>query len=220
MKNLSLSFLTFLLLSTFSLKAQKTVISSGTSNFSAGIIPTSSVAIDNADIKMVQKEWASYLKDLGGKLKEKKGEYFLDNAKIENISSDTLDIYSRVEKNGESVKILLAINRNGEFLSSTSTGASEMNDLLYKFAVDIKKEMNKDAIKVAEKALSNTEKDKKELLNKNDKLKSKIKDMKSSIADYERDIEDNNKKIDSQAQNVESKKAILDELKKSANDIE
>lgn len=220
MKTICMSFLSILLLSTFNLEAQKTVVSSGTTNLSIGNTPSSSVVIDDADLSMVKKKWSSYLKGFDGKLKDSKGEYFLDNAKIKSISSDTLDIYSIVEKSGSSVKVSMAINRNGEFLSSTSQGVDEMNNLLVKFAVDVKKELKAGAIKVAEKALSKSEKENKELLKSNDKLRKKIKDMKSSISDYERDIDRNSKKADTQSKEVESKKAILEELKKSYDSVE
>jgi chromosome segregation ATPase len=172
------------------------------------------------DRDFISKRWSSYLKDFDGKLKNNKGEYFLDNAKIPSISPDTLDIYSKVEELDENVVVTVAINKNGEYINNASGQYVAADDLLKKFVTQVKKEKADEAYEAAEKKLRELERDMKSLKSKNEDLSSDIKTMQSRIADNERSIKENEKRMDDmriklgeQENEVKQMKARVDEFK-------
>ncbi|MDQ3051807.1 MAG: hypothetical protein M3Q95_13030 [Bacteroidota bacterium] len=189
---LTISFLVF----SIPMFAQSKEVRYGATTFNGISQASTSIEIPNADESMVAKRWASYLKDYDGKMKSRKGEYFLDNTKIASISPDTLDIYSKVDDAGDNVVVTISINRNGEYITNTTGNYTGADEILLKFATMIKKELADDEYKAADKVLKTLEKSLAVLKDKNKKLLNDIQKLKSEIADNERDIKSNEKSID------------------------
>ncbi len=211
------SFLTisFLIIS-ISLLAQSKVRYE-TATFNGISLTAASIEISNADEDMVAKRWASYMKDYKGKMKGRKGEYFLDNAKIPSISPDTLDIYSKVNDAGDNIVVTIAINRNGEYITNSGGNYSGADEILLKFATMINKELAEDKVKAAEKILKALEKSREELKDKNKKLSNGIQNLKSEIADNERDIKSNEKSIDELNSKINEQDNVVKSLKNNAD---
>ncbi len=200
------------------LQAQSDQVKYGTSMFDGGTRVSSSIEIENIDEDLVSKRWSSYLKNYDGKLKNHKGEYFLDNAKVAAISPDTLDMYSRVDESGDNVIVTLTINRNGEFISNAAGKEFGADDLLLRFKNQIKKEQAENEHAAAEKILKGMEKEMRELEDKNNKLSQEIKEMKSKIADNERSVSSNEKSIGEMNQKIREQDNVVKAAKSKVSE--
>ncbi len=214
----SIFFSVFIFLTSIQLFAQSKEIQYGSATFNGISQMSSNVVIEDTEEDFVAKKWSSYLKDLDGKLRNNKGEYFLDNTKIGAISPDTLDIYSRVEESGDNVVVTVAINKNGEYINNASGNYVAVDDLLLRFEKRIKKENIDHEYEVAQKALRTLTKSLNEIKDRNKKLVSSIQDMKSEIADNERTIKSNDKAIEEMNSKIQEQDTMVKSLKSKSDE--
>src|ERR1700739_1120324 len=68
-------------------------------SFSNGKHNSLQVTLSVTDVSKVEKEWKSQLKSFGyDKAREQKDEYFFDNVLFKEISTNTCDVYSKVDE--------------------------------------------------------------------------------------------------------------------------
>ncbi len=145
-----------------------------------------SIIIDGVSKKDIEKSWGKYLKDHDAKSKWNKGtkEYLADNAKISEISDNTIDVYSQLIESGKRVELIVWMDLGGAFLSTYDhpDKAKYGEAFIIKFATDMEK-----------KRVDNFRKQQEDKLGD---LQDNLKDMQKDKGKMEKDIEDYEKKIE------------------------
>lgn len=202
------------------LHAQDITIHNGNGPVGGADQLTTFVDFPKADQDLVTKRWISYLKHQGGKFKSSKGEYFLDNAEIKSISPDTLDIFSRVEDGGDYIRVIMAVNRNGAFINNANAANPAVEQFLYAFAVEMKKEMAAAEVEAAEKILKKLRTEANYVTDENQKLEKNIEEYKSKISDAERDIQSNKTAIQQKEDLISKQEEVVKQLKEKLKSVE
>lgn len=164
-----------------------------------------SIIIDGVGKKDIEKSWGKYMKDHDTKSKwdKKAKEYLADNAKIEELSDNTIDVYSQLIESGSRVELIVWMDLGGAYLSTYDHAekAQKGEAFIIKFATDMEK---KRVDKFREK-----EED------KLGDLRGNLKDMQKDKGKLEKDIEDYEKKIE------EARKKIAENIaNQSTKEIE
>jgi hypothetical protein len=162
--------------------AQKIKVTDGKEKIGGGSNSSLSVMIYEATDSQVEKAWKSLMKDYNAKVSTKDG-VFADNAVIKDMSANTIDVYAVVEKKDNGIKLIVAFDLGGAFVSS-STHSSQYKvaeKMVYEFAKKVSLEAIAETLKEAEKEQS--------------KRTKKLEDLKDDKLDLEKDIEKYNKQI-------------------------
>jgi hypothetical protein len=85
---------------------------------SQGQRPGLKVMIPSGNTESIEKSWKDYIKIFKGKTKKGKDEYFTDNATLLRLSSNPIDIYSRVEETANGTSLKAFFDLGGAYLSS------------------------------------------------------------------------------------------------------
>jgi dihydroxyacetone kinase DhaKLM complex PTS-EIIA-like component DhaM len=155
------------------------------------------VKLPDTEVKVVEKEWESFIKGYKGKLRKikKSSEIFADDAKLENISSNTVDVYALVSERGEDTELSVWFDLGGAYLNS------ETHPEQYNHA---KVMLNDFLGKVSKTYIAN-------LLNEEEKkmkdLEGVLKDIEKSSANSVKDIEKFEEKIQEAKANIEKCKS-------------
>ena len=172
------------------------------------------VNIYEASDKDVEKAWKKLMKDYKAKVSMKKV-LIADDAEIKSISSNTLDIYAKAEKDkDDEVKLIVAVDMGGAFLESSmhSSEFSTFKKILYDFAVETTKEAIRGQLKDAEKEQEKLEKEQEQLAKDNENLHKDIENYKNKIAQAEMDIETNLKDQETKKKEIELQKKLVGEI--------
>lgn len=176
--------------------------------------------------KLVEKLWKDFMKEYGGKTKGAKGgkENVTTEASIVGIGGvNTLTIYSRTSINVDGyVELMTWFDLGDEYLnSSRKSNYQEAEQMLLKFAHEVKMEGTKQELEDAEKKLKTFEKEMDKLQRQNDgyhkdiaEAEKKIETAKENIVKNEEQQADSTQKIDLQKQLVEEINRRLSDLKK------
>jgi len=179
--------------------------------------------LPKTDVKTVEKAWIKYLKDLDGKTKKNKktGEIFTDNAMIEAMSKNTVDIYTKIQPKGEGSKLTVWTDLGGAFLASETHPEQYAiaSKMLNDFSANISIAKAEDVLKEEEDALDKEEDKLKKLDKETADMKSKIEDYKKKIKELEADIVKNDEKRKEQAKNVDAQKAKTEAASKTVKDM-
>jgi len=161
-----------------------------------------SVVIDGLSKKDIEKSWGKYIKnhDTKSKWDKKKKEYFADNAKINEISDNTIDIYAQLNEAGDRVELTVWMDLGGSFLSTEDHPqiVKEGEAFILKFATNMEKKRVDNFRKREEDKLGDLQGDLKDLQKDKGKLEK-------SIEDYEKKIEEARKKIETNVSNQSTK---------------
>jgi hypothetical protein len=163
------------------------------------------------------------MKPYKGKTKKnrKTKEIFTDNATIPQLSSNSIDVYAKMnEVNGE---VLLSVwfDLGGGFLSTEThpDKASAAQILVLQYALEVSKKTTGDELKNEEKNLKKLEKDLAKLEKENSTFHKNIEMYKKKIQEAEANIKNNeaeqvnkNGEIENQKGKVETVKKKLEEL--------
>lgn len=158
--------------------------------------------------------WQDYQKDFDArkpKKNRKTDEYFADDAEIESISDNTIDIYSRVQSKGKAggATVTIWFNLGGAYLSS-----ERHPNRMEATQIWLRGFKNRVLQKYAEEALE-AEEDKLDDLE--DELKDLAKEKKKAekeIADLEKALEQAKKKVAATTEAVGTKKEAVDQQRK------
>lgn len=163
-------------------------------SYSVGSKNSIVVTIPYGDQEVVEKELKNEMKDWGGKYSSSKGEaQTLQSSVKKMFERKTFDSYAKVIKTDDGIKVAVAVDLGGAFMTSSQHSAqfAEMKERLQKFAVTAAKASIKENMKAEEKILSNFEKEEKSLEKEKDSHLKDIEDYKKKIADSQKKIEDN-----------------------------
>lgn len=193
---------------------KKIEVKSSSEKFSTGTVDALVVNIYEADVKFVKKSWKKLLKGYNGKIKMG-SEIFADNALIKDLSSNTVDIYSKInEKKDGIVEIVCAMDLGGVFLSESSNSDKYkvFKKIFKSFAINVSKDAVKEKIDEQEKILKQLSKNKENLISDKEKLSKEIEKYKQKIADNEKAIEQNIKDQAEKTKEIESQKKVVSDL--------
>lgn len=198
-------------------------VKEGTRSMSQGNQNCFMLRVSDVNKKEVEKLWSNYQKDYKAKKPKrnrKTKEYFADNAKIKDVSDNTIDIYSVLEEDGDHIQLAVWFDLGGAFLSSNTHGkkANEAKDWLMGFdqkvkvkAVEIEMDFEEDKLKNMRKEMSKLEKEKENLLKDIEKYKQKIVDAEEAIKNNAIAQEQKTNAIFAQEKAIES---VKDKMKK------
>lgn len=185
-----------------------------------------SVIIDGVSRKDIEKNWEKYIKnhDTKSKWDKKKNEYLADNAKIETISDNTIDVYNQLIESGSSTEVIVWFDLGGAFLSSydhpqkAEFGKKFITDFalrMEKKRVDQYREKQEDMLEDLEDNLKDMRKDKEDLVEDIADYEKKIAEAKEKIAENESKQAQKEVEIETQRTIVEKVKTIRSGLDKN-----
>ncbi len=158
---------------------------------SKGDQPAFEFFIPDTDTKKVLEAWTKFHKEFKVKPKQdkvQKNYYFSDNAFIQELSENTIDIYSRIYEANNGVRFTCAFDLGGVFISAEKTADKHTKAklILNKFYA----QMAMDAIVAEiEKELAELEKIKAEY----DDIDKEIAEFEKAATEYEASIEESEK---------------------------
>jgi len=217
----SLLIATFVLL-TSSLLAQKIKVIESKENIGGGNNNALSVTIYQASPEDIEKEVKSLMKHYDAKVAPQSGGLFGDNAMIKKISSNTVDLYSKLEKikDGET-RLIMAFDLGGAYLSSSNGKQYDAaKEILLNLATKTTTEAMADLVKGEQKTFDKMSDEEKKLEKENQKLNDEIKSNKEKIEESNRrikqaenDIEANRKMQDKTKQQIAVQQKVLADAK-------
>jgi hypothetical protein len=224
MKKITILSIAFMFVAFFSTQVSAQEVVEVKEGMSEGTNNALALELPKTDAKTVEKAWTKYLKDLDGKTKKKNkktGEIFTDNAQIETMSKNTIDIYSKVQSKGEGSRLVVWFDLGGAFLESATHPDQHAiaSEMLNDFSANISIAKAEGVLKVEESALDKEEDKLKKLDKDNANMKEKIEDYKKKIKELEAEIVDNEAKRKGQAKNVETQKGKTETARKIVKDM-
>lgn len=181
-----------------------------TQEMSKGAQPGITVFIANVSEDNVEDAVKDVMKPFKGKKTKIKrsDEFFLDDATIAEISSNTVDIHQIISKADNGYNYTAFFNLGGLFLDNAydarkfDYAANIVRDVAVKATANGMEEI----LKSENKVLDELEKDKKNLAKDSEKLEKNIKKAKDLIKDSEQDIQDNIKLMENKAVEIEQQR--------------
>lgn len=203
------------------MKAQKTVVKEEHEKIGGGKNSALVVMIYEAEESSVLKAWKSLMKDYGGKVSSKDG-VFADNATISDMSSNTVDVYATTDKTDKGIKLAVAFDLGGIFVSSSekSSEYKVAEKIVKNFAIDISKKAVSEKLEKARDIQEDYESELSDLVKKKEKLEKSIEEYKSKIADAEKDIEYNKVDQEKTTKLIETQKVTVEEIQKKLDKID
>ena len=213
-------FLIALLLGVIRLSAQEIVVTEGKEDLGGAKNPVLQVTIYESTENDVEKAWKSLMKGYNAKVTSKEV-IFSDNAKITELSTNTVDTYAMMSSTDEGVKFSVAIDLGGAFVNSTThaTYYDIAEKMVKDFAVDVCKKAVKakyEAELAKQKKLENELKD---LAKKKEKLANDITEWQKSIANAEKEIEINIKDQESTTTLIQDQAKVVEAVLKKLEGI-
>lgn len=194
-------------------------------SMSQGVKNSFSVKLPNTDLKDLEKKWAKYLKAYKGKTKQVKNsnEWFTDNAKMEAVSRNSVDLYTVFTPSEEAAtRLIVWFDLGGAYLSTQLHGeqGNAGEKILYDFALQIKKEVatskieaEKEALKEMEAALEKIAKSEQVFLKTIEEMKAKIEKLEADIAANKNTQAEKKAAIEVQKKMIETAKTELDNIR-------
>lgn len=188
-----------------------------TKSMSNGNNNSFSINLPKSDKKEIEKSWAKFLKKYKGKTdKIKKTEEFLsDNAKVENMSDNTVDIYSQVNQEGEDTQITVWYDLGGAYLSSEThpEKVTIARSMLDAFALTVAVSNVEDHLKEEEKSLKKLNGDFKDLKKDKTKLEDDIKKFEKKIEEAKAAIIENETAQKAKEEEIKKQEGMVDKVK-------
>ena len=181
------------------------------------------VNLPKTSAKDAAKAWEKQIKDYDGKTKKNKKseEIFIDNALIEAMSKNTVDVYAVVKEKGKGSQVIVWFDLGGAYLASAihpeqyKVAQSIMNQFTAKISVGMAEEIyeaEKDALEKEEGKLSKLDKNEAD-------MKKSIADLQKKIKELEADIKKNAEARKAQAEVVETQHAKTEKSKKALDAV-
>ena len=176
-----------------------------------------SIALKKTTKKDVEKKWEKYISDYKGKTKldKKSGIIFSDNAEIEGMSDNTIDVYAQVVASGADTELVVWYNLGGAYLSSSEhpEGYGKANAMLVEFAGQVSTAAVEELLAEEEDKLKKLQKEKEDLEKEKKGLESDIKKYEEKIAEAKKSISENESAQGSKKDEVATQQKVIDEIK-------
>ncbi len=196
-------------------------VSESNTSFKDGQKNSFKINIYESTVHDVEKEWKKVMKDWGGKVDEKKHEFFADNASFKEMGENTFDTYAICIKKSNYIEFAVAVDLGGAYLSHSDhpDQAKAFDKFLLKFANDATKSGLRHAIKEEEHKKSQLTKEYDHLVKEKEKLEKNIENWKSSILKAQDDIKSNVSDQESKNKEVENQNKVVDDLSKKMKQL-
>ena len=175
-----------------------------------------SIIIDGLSRKEVEKSWGKFMKNCDSKCKWDKNtkEFLADDAEIESISDNTIDVYSQLIESNNRVEMIVWMDLGGGFLSTSVHGdrSKAGEEFIMKFAYDMEKKRVDNFQKKEEDKLEGMQKDMKNLKKDKIKLEDKIVDFQRKIEEANQDITENVNKQPRVEKEISTQKAYVGQV--------
>lgn len=173
----------------------------------------------------VKDVWESFIKDYKGKTKysKKDAEFFSDNAKVKEMSDNTIDIYAKIEdKKDKGSELMVWFNFGVTYLSQKEFPKQfdVAKKMLDKFSQKLTSDMLEDLLKAEEKTLKNLENELKDIEKSEEKRKKDIEDYKETIKKMEEKIKEAESDIKTKVEEKGKKKSEIEDQKKKVAEVE
>ncbi len=192
-------------------------IEEGSASMSKGSENAFTLELRQTEEKEVTKAWEKYIKGFKGKVKrdKKSGEIFADDCQVKDMSSNTVDIYSRLRQSGENTVLTVWYDLGGAYLSSGMHGDKipVVEKMLKEFAVSVDKASVEEDLKVQEKILKDLEKDLKGLEKDKEKSENEIAKCEKKILEEKESIKVNIENQKTKVGEIEAQKNVVEEIR-------
>ena len=180
--------------------------------------------LPDTDRKFVEKCWKEHMKGFDGKTRKNKKakEWLSDNCKVVEIGgSQPVDIYAKVEEEGDDTELVMWVDYGDEFLSSTDHPGeyAETEKFLMRFALYVAKEKTQLELSSEEKKLKSIKQDLKKLKRDNDRYRRDIENAKERIRKAEANIEKNEVDQEKKGKEIDLQEEVIEEVKRRLNDF-
>lgn len=183
------------------------------------------VALVDVEVKDANKSWKKFVKKhfkAKTKSSKKSKELFTDDAKISEISENTVDIFAIATKAQYGTRLTVYFDLGGDYVSSeyhpASYGAAER--ILKEFAVSQSIKIVDSELKTQKNSLSDLKKELKRLIKDKGSHLKEIEEAKALIAQRERDITDNIAAQEIKRQQIAIQEEILKTIKQKRAALE
>lgn len=153
------------------------------------------LTLPNADAKKAAAIWKTYTKSFKSKTKKVKGsdEMFSDNARLPDVSDNSVDIYASFDDSGDGSVVSVWFDLGGAYLNSYEhrRGYGGAVTMLEEYSKEVGKSVEEEQLKLDEKALKILIKDLDKLKKSNELYHNKIDDAKKLITEMESNIKQN-----------------------------
>lgn len=222
-KQTTLAFIIALLI-TISAQAQNTFVtnevrqfmSKGEQNGIEIILKGSSVNKAKEGLKSLAKKYKAKITS-----SKKSPETFIDNAAINTVSANTVDIYAIVTPVENGSKVTFFTDLGGAFITSAAYGTqyAGMDAVIKDFAQSQALSAVGDELKSEEKTLKTLEKELKSLKKNKEKTLKEIEKAKAKIATWESDIVRNTNDQAAKQQQISLQQQIIDTVKSKRSSL-
>jgi len=204
------------------LLAQKIRVSESHENIGGASHNALIVSVYEVDAKDVEKEWKSQMKGYGAKVSNNNGEWYGNNAVIKELGKKTIDIYARVEDKKDEVKLIVAFDLGGAWLTSSDQKDQykQAETILHDFAFKLTKESIDNQVKNQQKALDKLTGQQKDLVKQNTNLNNEVSDYQNRIKKDQDAIEKNKKDQEEKQKDIEKQQKVVEELNKKDKEVE
>lgn len=178
--------------------------------------------IPGANKKQAQNIWKDYLKQYAKKVKDKKGEYYTEEANVPLINgSGELTLYAEVREGIELATIYTWIDLGGVFLNSEDhpTQFEGVVQFMEDYYVLVRRDVVKEELKEAEDKLKDINKELEKLQNKNKDYHKEIEEAQEKIRMAEDNITKNLKEQDDVRIMIEKQKRIVERIIDKFNSV-
>lgn len=225
MKTLVLLSALLLGLSSSSWAQIKSLIKEETKANSKGSFNALVMELPGTSSKEVSKAWNKFIKKYKGKTKfdRRANEYITEDATIEEMSDNTVDIIAKIEERGQDGSVITVwFNLGVSYLSSKdfSERYPAGEKLLKDFAKSVSSDMIEEELKEAEKLLkdyegnlSKQEKEEKQRTKDIEDYKATITKMEQNIVEAQNDVKESKEVQGKTKTEIEAQKKVIDEIK-------
>ncbi|MEO0312185.1 MAG: hypothetical protein RIQ89_1842 [Bacteroidota bacterium] len=202
--------------------AQKIAITKQTEIFGAISLASYTVYFDTLTAKDVSKAWTGYLKDHEAKVKSSKEETLGDNAKILSLSSDTVDVFSKIKEDGKGALLIVSLQTKEGIVSENEqpSKVAAAEAWIRTFAVSLSKKIVEERIQAAQKLLQRISNNVSELEERNKNLASSNEKMRKEIAENEKEFAENIPKIEDLKKATEAQAQLIKQIQALKQEIE
>lgn len=201
------------------LSAQKVKVDISNKSIGGGRHDAFVTVIYSSKASDVKKEWKALMKSYVPEKIKGGSEIMADNARISSISTNTIDIYAKIDQQGNDVELIVGFDLGGAYVDGSHSGSRTAKNIVYDFAVKMTTIGIEAEVKTAEKVLASKEKDLEKLKKSNDRLHQNIEKWKQEIETAKSDIEQAEKDLETNKSDQESAEKGIEDQKKTVGQV-
>lgn len=211
------SVLTLLLFTVFAFAQKQYDVQEGEKSMYKGSYTALSMTFEGVSAKAAAEEWKQFIKTFKGKTKEdKKGKvWFTDDAKMEKVSDNTIDLYTSFAETPGGTNVSVWFDLGGAYLSSAMDlgRTDEAKNILQDYGHAISKRLAKDNWDMEEKSLTMMQKDLKKMEGEQSSIQKEIEEVKSELLKLEAEAQQNRTRQQNQLNVIKTQEKAIEMAK-------